>query len=144
MFLLVPAYPGCPGSKAVKRSLLLLLHCNIYLALHHTHVSGKKYVFLCEPCHSNENASTNCITVCATRGYINAANIRGGEGPGCFVFNHCSHCSTMKYMKLMHFLLKCLFYFILFLKSLKALYAAYGNSFKTLNLKNLQSSTLFR
>ena len=24
MFLLVPAYPGCPGSKAVKRSLLLL------------------------------------------------------------------------------------------------------------------------
>ena len=21
MFLLVPAYPGCPGSKAVKRSL---------------------------------------------------------------------------------------------------------------------------
>jgi len=25
MFLLVPAFPGCPGSKAVKRSLLLLL-----------------------------------------------------------------------------------------------------------------------
>ena len=24
MFFLVPAYPGCPGSKAVKRSLLLL------------------------------------------------------------------------------------------------------------------------
>jgi len=24
MFLLVPAYLGCPGSKAVKRSLLLL------------------------------------------------------------------------------------------------------------------------
>jgi len=24
MFLLVPDYPGCPGSKAVKRSLLLL------------------------------------------------------------------------------------------------------------------------
>ena len=23
MFLLVPAYPGCPGSKAIKRSLLL-------------------------------------------------------------------------------------------------------------------------
>jgi len=22
MFLLVPAYPGCPGSKAIKRSLL--------------------------------------------------------------------------------------------------------------------------
>jgi len=28
MFLLVPAYPGCPGSKAVKRSLLLLLVLN--------------------------------------------------------------------------------------------------------------------
>jgi len=26
-FLLVPAYPGCPGSKAVKRSLLLLVVC---------------------------------------------------------------------------------------------------------------------
>jgi len=26
MFLLVPAYPGCPGSKAVKRSLLLLMY----------------------------------------------------------------------------------------------------------------------
>jgi len=25
MFLLVPAYPGCPGSKAVKRSLVVLL-----------------------------------------------------------------------------------------------------------------------
>ena len=24
MFLLVPAYPGCPGSKAVKRSLFLV------------------------------------------------------------------------------------------------------------------------
>jgi len=27
MFLLVPAYPGCPGSEAVKRSLLLYLLC---------------------------------------------------------------------------------------------------------------------
>ena len=26
MFLLVPAYPGSPGSKAVKWSLLLLLY----------------------------------------------------------------------------------------------------------------------
>ena len=26
MFLLVPVYPGCPGSKAVKRSLLLLFY----------------------------------------------------------------------------------------------------------------------
>jgi len=30
MFLLVPAYPGCPGSKAVKRSLLLLLLFSTY------------------------------------------------------------------------------------------------------------------
>ena len=31
-FLLVPAYPGCPGSKAVKRSLLLLLlYCSYTL-----------------------------------------------------------------------------------------------------------------
>jgi len=29
MFLLVPAYPGCPGSKAVKRSLLLLFQHKI-------------------------------------------------------------------------------------------------------------------
>ena len=26
MFLLVPAYPGCPGSKAVKRSSMLFEH----------------------------------------------------------------------------------------------------------------------
>jgi len=34
MFLLVPAYPGCPGSKAVKRSsLLLLLLYKLFLQL---------------------------------------------------------------------------------------------------------------
>jgi len=37
MFLLVPAYPGCPGSKAVKRSLLLLL-LFVAVAHHHHHV----------------------------------------------------------------------------------------------------------
>jgi len=31
MFFLVPAYPGCPGSKAVKRSLL---------SIHYTAASG--------------------------------------------------------------------------------------------------------
>jgi len=36
MFLLVPAYPGCPGSKAVKRSLLLLL---LYLYYYSTLLS---------------------------------------------------------------------------------------------------------
>ena len=30
MFLLVPAYPGCPGSKAVKRSSSLLLLFILY------------------------------------------------------------------------------------------------------------------
>ena len=35
MFLLVPAYPGCPGWKAVKRSLLLFccFSCDIYRAV---------------------------------------------------------------------------------------------------------------
>jgi len=32
MFLLVPAYPCCPGSKAVKRSLLLLLFTAIVIS----------------------------------------------------------------------------------------------------------------
>ena len=34
MFLLVPAYPGCPGSKAVKRSLLLLLLFEVDMTIH--------------------------------------------------------------------------------------------------------------
>jgi len=41
-FLLVPAYPGCPGSKAVKRSLLLLLLSHICL----------KLTCLCDKCFS--------------------------------------------------------------------------------------------
>ena len=54
MFLLVPAYPGCHGSKAVKRLLLLLLCHNIQVALllqgkHHASRSesgsGSKTVF---------------------------------------------------------------------------------------------------
>jgi len=31
MFLLVPAYLGCPGLKAIKRLLLLLLFCCLLL-----------------------------------------------------------------------------------------------------------------
>ena len=42
MFLLVPAYPGCPGSKAVKRSLLLLL-CEFVGAWHHVSIVRCKY-----------------------------------------------------------------------------------------------------
>ena len=40
MFLLVPAYPGCPGSKAVKRSLLLFLFSptDSVINLQQTHV----------------------------------------------------------------------------------------------------------
>ena len=33
MFLLVPAYPGCPGSKAVKRSLLSVSICMLSVAI---------------------------------------------------------------------------------------------------------------
>ena len=33
MFLLVPAYPGCPGSKAVKRSSSLLFGLSAFSAL---------------------------------------------------------------------------------------------------------------
>jgi len=33
VFLLVPAYPGCPGTKAVKRLLLLLLVRRLALEL---------------------------------------------------------------------------------------------------------------
>ena len=33
MFLLVPAYPGCPGSKAVRRSLLILICFKCYNSL---------------------------------------------------------------------------------------------------------------
>ena len=42
MFLLVPAYPGCPGSKAVKRSLLLLLLLGLQSLRNkgHTNISG--------------------------------------------------------------------------------------------------------
>jgi len=34
MFLLVPAYPGCPGSKAVKRSsLYIILYTSMVFAV---------------------------------------------------------------------------------------------------------------
>jgi len=50
MFLLVLAYPGCPGSKAVKRSLLLLLLISILLP-----EPGKFISYICltfSSCHS--------------------------------------------------------------------------------------------
>ena len=68
MFLLVPAYPGCPGSKAVKRSLLLLLSlpcrnpvcsCAVSICLH-------SYPFQYDPkkdlaCVGNKS---NCSVIC--------------------------------------------------------------------------------
>ena len=47
MFLLVPAYPGCPGSKAVKRSLLLLLfgqQVNQVYRISHVHHSHPELI----------------------------------------------------------------------------------------------------
>jgi len=43
MFLLVPAYPGCPGSKAVKRSLLFShsSECNIWCSCYKVNVQPK-------------------------------------------------------------------------------------------------------
>ena len=46
MFLLVPTYPGCPGSKAVKRSLLLLYYIHTYEHLTtHTAVKHKAWIW---------------------------------------------------------------------------------------------------
>jgi len=33
------------------------------------------YVFLCEQHHIDKNVSVDCVIVCATRGYVNAANL---------------------------------------------------------------------
>ena len=40
-------------------------------------MSRKKYVFFCEQHHVDGNVSTNCVDVCATHDYINAANLWG-------------------------------------------------------------------
>ena len=45
MFLLVPAYPGCPGSKAVKRSLLLLEQLQVLLSFLSSRHSSAHYCF---------------------------------------------------------------------------------------------------
>ena len=48
MFLLVPAYPDCPGSKAVKWSLLLLLLLHkVNMFLGHVACAECKDVALC-------------------------------------------------------------------------------------------------
>jgi len=75
--------------------LVTILHCNIYLAL--------KYLEkLCFPLWTTScwwNISINGTIVCATCGYISAANLLG---------SCCIHRSTMKYTKLIHFILQCL------------------------------------
>jgi len=42
MFLLVPAYPGCPGSKAVKRSLYLCKDCYFRFDVNHMQITYAK------------------------------------------------------------------------------------------------------
>jgi len=61
--------------------LITILHCDIYLASKYT----KNYVFLCEQHHIDENVNINCAIVCATCGYINAANL---WGPGSYSPQH--------------------------------------------------------
>ena len=34
--VVVPAYSGSPGKKAIKRVMLLLLFCSLYIRLHHS------------------------------------------------------------------------------------------------------------
>jgi len=50
MFLLVPAYPGCPGSKAVKRSLLCW-HCLQLSTYQHVIVYTAFHGMLCHKVH---------------------------------------------------------------------------------------------
>ena len=49
MFLLVPAYPGCPGSKAVKRSLL------------YYHIMPDKCTVLVSPLIIHKFTSCTCL-----------------------------------------------------------------------------------
>ena len=72
MFLLVPAYPGCPGSKAVKRSLLLLLHMTQVVVLQEYHNDSAaaieaKYVFPLD----------ELSVVCGFEAYINGKHVVG-------------------------------------------------------------------
>jgi len=53
MFLLVPAYPGCPGSKAVERSSLFLVPA-------HPGSPGKRVV----------KRMCVCVCVCGVNGHV--------------------------------------------------------------------------
>jgi len=64
MFLLVPAYPGCPGSKAVKRSLLLLLLLTDDSPVYHTlsvHLSPAKLITLFVDRYAVAKFSMSCV-----------------------------------------------------------------------------------
>ena len=63
MFILVPAYPGCPGSKAVKRLLLLLLY-SAMLALYSTDAVAK--ALLCHWRHCHYDVSITFVTAAVT------------------------------------------------------------------------------
>jgi len=88
MFLLVPPYPGCPGSKAVKRSLLLfckfLKHfqkhrpradewCLLVVDGHGSHVKSveslkfaesNKILLLCLPPHTTHMLHSTIGSMC--------------------------------------------------------------------------------
>jgi len=53
MFLLVPAYPGCPGSKAIKRSLLMVVVIchNLYHSVVIVYVLKAKLSFCSQMLH---------------------------------------------------------------------------------------------
>jgi len=57
MFLLVPAYPGCPGSKAVKRSLFLSISYRILRTVRLTDV-------LLRPRQGSGVMRRVCLSVC--------------------------------------------------------------------------------
>jgi len=66
LFLLVPAYPGCPGSKAVKRSLLLLLlsrsrTASVCLRMQRAQLSGAVL-------------PSRCLSVCPPRDRVSCKN----------------------------------------------------------------------
>ena len=67
MFLLVPVYPGCPGSKAVKRSLLLLLLLTLHKATDSC-VHIRMYV-------RNTDEEHECLSNPAGRGYTGTVNV---------------------------------------------------------------------
>ena len=58
----------------------------------------------CTDCYSYRTLNINCVIVCATRGYVNAANLWGSG-------SYYIHRSTVKYTKLKRFMLKYLFFF---------------------------------